>query len=82
VAYAGARHLVLAAGSRQRLADLDYDFDALRAVMRRLEWTTLALIWRSSESRYHVRNPFPVAEWSKTPPPERQPQPLAVTYAA
>jgi predicted PhzF superfamily epimerase YddE/YHI9 len=33
VAYAGARHLVLAAASRERLADVDYDFARLRALM-------------------------------------------------
>src|SRR5205085_1176611 len=30
VSYAGARHLILAAATRERLADLDYDFDALK----------------------------------------------------
>ena len=28
--FAGARHLILAANTRERLADLDYDFDALK----------------------------------------------------
>lgn len=28
-AFAGVRHLVLAAATRERLADLDYDFDRL-----------------------------------------------------
>lgn len=35
VAFGGNDHLVLAAASRERLAALDYDFDALAEVMRR-----------------------------------------------
>lgn len=60
VAYAGAHHLVLAVTTRARLADLDYDFDRLAAVMRANDWTTLQLVWRESADVYHVRNPFPV----------------------
>jgi PhzF family phenazine biosynthesis protein len=59
-AYAGAWHLVLAAGGRDRLAELDYDFGALKAVMRREQVTTLQLVWRESEIVFHSRNPFPV----------------------
>lgn len=60
IAYAGAYHLVLAAKTRSRLADLDYDFDRLAALMRAREWTTLQLVWRESAQVYHVRDPFPV----------------------
>ncbi|MFI8432594.1 PhzF family phenazine biosynthesis protein [Streptomyces sp. NPDC079020] len=60
IAYAGARHLVVAAASRERLADLHYDFARLEALMRRLDLTTLQLVWRESGSVFHVRDPFPV----------------------
>lgn len=60
VAYAGARHLVLGAVSRQRLARLSYDFDRLGSLMRRLDLTTVQLVWRESETLFHVRDPFPV----------------------
>ncbi|MEW2569151.1 PhzF family phenazine biosynthesis isomerase [Streptomyces sp. NPDC047070] len=60
VAFGGNDHLVLAAGSRKRLADLDYDFDGLAEVMRRHGWTTLQLVWRESPEHFHARNPFPV----------------------
>ncbi|MEU4480318.1 PhzF family phenazine biosynthesis isomerase [Micromonospora sp. NPDC023966] len=60
VAYAGAHHLVLAAATRERLAALDYDFDRLRDLMLRQDWTTVALVWRASGTEFHVRNPFPV----------------------
>ncbi|MBO8195950.1 PhzF family phenazine biosynthesis isomerase [Streptomyces oryzae] len=60
VAFGGNEHLVLAAGSRARLADLDYDFEALADVMRRYGWTTVHLVWRESDDRFHARDPFPV----------------------
>ncbi|MFI9624445.1 PhzF family phenazine biosynthesis protein [Streptomyces sp. NPDC052042] len=60
ISYAGARHLVLAAATRERLADLDYDFARLEALMHRLDLTTLQLVWRASRTVFHVRDPFPV----------------------
>jgi PhzF family phenazine biosynthesis protein len=59
VGFAGAHHLVLAARTRQRLADLDYDFDRLGALMAARDWTTVQLVWREDELRFHARNPFP-----------------------
>lgn len=60
VAYAGAYHLVLAAGSRERLAELNYDVDRLRALMTQRAWTTVQLVWQETPGVYHSRNPFPV----------------------
>ncbi|BCJ34245.1 oxidoreductase [Actinocatenispora thailandica] len=60
IAFAGVRHLVLAAATRGRLAALDYDFDRLLALMRRLELTTVQLVWRESATVFHARDPFPV----------------------
>ncbi|WAX81511.1 PhzF family phenazine biosynthesis protein [Streptomyces sp. KMM 9044] len=60
VAFAGARHLVLAAATRARLADLTYDFARLEALMRRWDLTTVQLVWRESAAVFHVRAPFPV----------------------
>ncbi|MFG2761878.1 PhzF family phenazine biosynthesis protein [Streptomyces rubiginosohelvolus] len=60
IAYAGARHLVLAAATRERLAELDYDFARLEALMRRVDLTTLQLVWREGPEVFHVRDPFPV----------------------
>ncbi|MYV68641.1 phenazine biosynthesis protein PhzF, partial [Streptomyces sp. SID2131] len=59
-AFAGARHLVLAAATRARLADLAYDFARLEALMHRLDLTTVQLVWRESATVFHVRDPFPV----------------------
>lgn len=62
IAFAGNDHLVLAARTRERLAVLDYDFDALGEVMRRHGWTTVHLVWRETADRFdfHARDPFPV----------------------
>jgi PhzF family phenazine biosynthesis protein len=60
VAFGGNDHLVLEVGSRERLADLDYDFDALKALMTQRHWTTLQLIYIESDTVIHSRNPFPV----------------------
>jgi len=59
-AYGGAWHLVLAAGSAARLAELHYDFEALRALMAHGGLTTLQLVWREEPGVFHARNPFPV----------------------
>ena len=60
VAFAGNDHLVLAAGTRDRLASLDYDFPALKTLMTDRGWTTVQLFWRESAGVFHSRNPFPV----------------------
>ena len=59
-AYAGAWHLVLAAGTSNRLAKLQYDFEKLKALMLHDGLTTLQLVWRESSDVFHSRNPFPV----------------------
>lgn len=59
VGYAGAHHPVIAARTREWLADLDYDFDRLGALMAARDWTTVQLVWREDPLRFHSRNPFP-----------------------
>jgi len=60
IGYAGARHLILAARTRERLAELDYDFESLKGLMLENELTTVALVWREDDRTFHARNPFPV----------------------
>ncbi|WP_250003808.1 PhzF family phenazine biosynthesis protein [Actinoplanes sp. M2I2] len=60
VAYAGAHHPVIAVRTRERLADLDYDFEALKSLMEARGWTTIQLVHRSADDTFDVRNPFPV----------------------
>lgn len=60
VAYGGVYHPVLAVRSRERLEDLDYDFDALLALMTERDWTTVQLYWVEDGETIHARDPFPV----------------------
>jgi PhzF family phenazine biosynthesis protein len=59
VGFAGVFHPILAARTRDRLAALDYDFDRLAALMAVRDWTTVQLVWREDELRFHARDPFP-----------------------
>ena len=59
-AYAGAWHLVLTVNDPNRLAELNYDFERLKALMLREGLTTLQLVWRESAAVFHSRNPFPI----------------------
>jgi PhzF family phenazine biosynthesis protein len=67
VAFGGNEHLVLAAATRERLAALDYDFDALAEVMHRHGWTTLQLVWRETRELFHARDPFPIGGVTEDP---------------
>jgi PhzF family phenazine biosynthesis protein len=60
VAFAGNHHLMLAAATRQRLAELDYDFEALEALSRARNWTTVHLFHRETDTLFHARDPFPL----------------------
>jgi PhzF family phenazine biosynthesis protein len=59
VGFAGVSHLILATDTRERLAALDYDFDRLGALMGARDWTTLQIVWRENDTRFHARDPFP-----------------------
>ena len=59
IGYVGGYYLVLAVRTRERLADLAYDFDRLGAIMAERDWTTIQLVWREDRLRFHSRNPFP-----------------------
>jgi PhzF family phenazine biosynthesis protein len=59
-AFAGAWHFILAVADRDTLTSLDYNFDALKALMQQEGLTTLQLIWRERDDFFHSRNPFPI----------------------
>ena len=59
VAFAGAWHPVIAARSRARLSELDYEMAELASLMRTRDWATVDLVWRESAEVFHARNPFP-----------------------
>ncbi|HUQ54916.1 PhzF family phenazine biosynthesis isomerase [Lentzea sp.] len=60
VGFGGARHLLIPVRDREQLAQLDYDFDALRDLMLAHDLTTVHLFWRESADLVHARDPFPV----------------------
>lgn len=59
VSYAGNDHLILALRDRATLAALDYDFDALGALMAERSWTTVHAVWAQERTVFHARDPFP-----------------------
>jgi PhzF family phenazine biosynthesis protein len=78
-AFAGARHLILGARSRERLAELEYDFEGLRrscwtAISRRSTWSGASATTPSTPGTR-----FRSAAWSKTRPRARRRPPSAPT---
>ncbi|MEO6088902.1 MAG: PhzF family phenazine biosynthesis isomerase [Umezawaea sp.] len=60
VARGGAGHLMVGVASRERLAKLDYDFDALGDVLRSAGLITAHLFHQGAADVFDVREPFPV----------------------
>lgn len=60
IAFAGARHLVLATKTEARLDDLEYDFEAFKTLHESADLTTAQLVWRKADDLFLSRNPFPV----------------------
>lgn len=58
--FAGNWHVVLGAATPERLADLDYDYERLKALMLADGLTTIQLVWREKPDLFHARDPFPV----------------------
>ena len=59
VAFAGNQHPVLVVRDEATLAALDYDYDALAALMAEQDWITAHLVWAESPTTFHARDPFP-----------------------
>jgi len=58
LAFAGVRHPIIAVAELSTLARVEYDFEAMRAVMLEHDLTTLQLIWRETATRFRARDPF------------------------
>ncbi len=56
--HGGANHFVLALNTRERLAEMAYDLEAGRDLMRREKLITIMFVWAESARRFHSRNPF------------------------
>lgn len=60
IAHAGADHLVLALGTRARLAAMRYDLNAGRALALAHGIGTFILVHAEGPRLFHARNPFPI----------------------
>ena len=58
LAGAGAKHLILFLLERSTLANMKYDFEAVRALMIAEELITISLLWQESDAVFHSRNAF------------------------
>lgn len=56
--HGGADHVVIALRDRQKLADMDYDLDTGRTLMRETGLVTIMLVWTEADNLFHVRNAF------------------------
>ena len=60
LAFAGLWHPIVWANSRDRLAELDYDFEGLKDLMVEHGWGTVSLLYREAVDLIHSRNAFPI----------------------
>jgi PhzF family phenazine biosynthesis protein len=60
IAFAGARHLVIAVAGLETLGRMAYPFEPVRQLMLDHELTTVQLVWRESPTRFRARDPFAV----------------------
>ncbi|WP_343313314.1 PhzF family phenazine biosynthesis protein [Brucella sp. BE17] len=58
IIHGGADHIVLALGSREKLAAMQYDMARGRKLMQRQGWTTILLVHAQTPQRFHSRNAF------------------------
>ena len=58
IADAGARHLILALKSRERLAAMQYELDKGKQLMDAENLITIMLVQAAGEQQFSVRNPF------------------------
>jgi PhzF family phenazine biosynthesis protein len=58
-AFAGAKHLIIVLKDRQKLAEMSYPFERVKALMQAEGLVTISLMWAESNQRFHSRNPFP-----------------------
>lgn len=60
LAFAGARHLIIAVQELATLQRMFYPFDRMQALMLQYELTTLQLVWRAGPALFQARDPFAV----------------------
>ena len=52
------KHMILILKDRKTLAEMNYDFDAVRKLMMEEHLITISLLWPESEELFHSRNAF------------------------
>lgn len=57
-ASAGAKHLILVVKDRKTLADMQYPFESVRALMMEAGLITISILWQESDDVFHARNAF------------------------
>jgi len=58
IAFAGARHLIFVVKDKQKLVDMEYNFDAIKELMKEKELTTISILFSENETLIHSRNAF------------------------
>lgn len=58
VAFAGAKHLVIAVRDLATLGRFDYPFESMKQLMLEQDLTTVQLVWREGPDRFRARDPF------------------------
>jgi PhzF family phenazine biosynthesis protein len=58
-AFAGAKHLIVVLKERQKLAEISYHFERVKALMQQEDLVTIDMLWVDSPRRFHSRNLFP-----------------------
>jgi len=59
-AHAGAKHLIIVVKDRKTLAEMNYLFDDVKALMAEQGLITISLLWQESDELFHSRNAFAV----------------------
>jgi PhzF family phenazine biosynthesis protein len=57
-AFAGAKHLILIVQERKTLAEMNYQFEIVKALMAEEDLITISMLWCESDELFHSRNAF------------------------
>lgn len=57
-AFAGAKHLIVVLKKRKILAEMNYPFAAVKALMLKEDLATISFLWPESDELFHSRNAF------------------------
>lgn len=58
IAFSGNNHLIIFVKDKQKLEDMDYDFQKVKALMEKEEIVTISILWEENENLFHSRNAF------------------------